>query len=210
MHREEDYFSTNRLLGTLAGKPERAAFLEARYREANAALAGERPHPSDRPKVLYLWQTEPIGPVDGSSIYSLVIERAGGDNVAAGLSRYTIVDMEQVLAWNPSVILMFCCGRTNPSNLFKSELWSQVDAVRDRRVYKVPIGGTRFADMVEGPLFARWLAELLFPGMERKLRSEMRRVYADVYGYDLTDDELDNALQIGPNAASAGYERFRR
>lgn len=210
MRREEDYYDTNRMLGAVAARPDRASWLEQRYRRAALELARDRPHPARPVRVLYLWQMEPIAPVDGSSLYSKVIARAGGENVAAELTRFQSVDIERVLAWNPEIVLLFCCQARNPADFFQNRLWAGMEAVKNRRVYKVPIAGTRFADMVEGPLFARWLAELMFPEMGRALRRQMQDAYAEIYGYALSEDEIDQALQIDANRGAAGYDRFER
>ncbi|GEO82866.1 ABC transporter substrate-binding protein [Pararhodospirillum oryzae] len=209
---DADYIATARLLGTLSGQPGRAEALVERYQALYAALArdlaslvGER-----RPKVLYLWKDRPLIPIGGGSFYGALLERSGGENAAASLSRWGAVTMEQILVWNPDVVLLFCCGPARPQALYEDPAWRAVRAVRERRVYKVPMGGSRFADLIEGPLFSRWLAELLHPGLPSRLRQDLRETYRAIYGLTLSDDDLDRTLHARANALSAHYKRFLR
>jgi|AGTN01.1.fsa_nt_gi ABC-type Fe3+-hydroxamate transport system, periplasmic component len=209
---DADYIATARLLGAVSGREARAEELVARYRDLYARLdrdvaqaAGE-----ERPSVLYLWKYRPLIPIDGPNFYSTLLRRSGGSNAAQELPRSGAVTMEKILVWNPDVILLFCCDRTLPADLYADPAWQAVNAVRERRVYKVPAGGSRFGDIVEGPLFSRWLAELLFPQLPPRLRRDLRRTFHDIYRFDLEEDDIDATLHVAANAGSIHYRRFLR
>jgi len=209
---EADYVSTARLVGAVSGRPDRAEELIERYRaraqaldaEVRAALAAGAP----RRRVLYLWKSRPLVPIEGSNYFSELIERAGGRNVAEAVRRPGSIGLETILAWDPEVVILFCCDRTRPADLYADPAWRAVSAVRQRRVYKVPSGGSRFADLVEGPLFSRWLAELLLPDLPSTLRGEFRATFREIYHHDLDDDALDHSLHRADNQDSAFYQRF--
>lgn len=209
---DEDYFATARLVGAIAGRQARVERLIARYqtlyaelgRDVAAASAGRH-----RERVLYLWRTKPLIPIDGANFYGTLLERSGGINAARDLKRPGVVNMERILAWNPEVVLLYCCDRTRPDDLYADPAWQPVAAVKARRVYKIPAGGSRFGDIVEGPLFSRWLTELLFPDLPPRLRADVKETFRDVYGATLTDAIIDDTLRISDNAASAHYQRFR-
>jgi len=207
---EADYFDTARLVGHVSGRPERVEALIERYRalyaELDRDLAALGPEPA--PRVLFLWKRQPLVPIEGSNFFSRLIERSGGENVAAERRRPGAVSLETALAWNPQVILLFCCDRTTPDDLYRDPAWAAVAAIRDRRVYKIPAGGSRFADLVEGPLFSMWLAEILHPGLPRRLRDRFVETFRDVYGETLDESRLDATLHRAANRGSAGYERF--
>ncbi len=212
---ERDYFSTARLIGAVSGRSARAEALIDDYRDSYARLdhhvqAGLQATKGRRQRVLYLWKWRPLIPIDGKNFFGTLLERAGGVNVAAQLARPERVSMEKILLWDPEVVVLFCCDRTTPSDLYQDPMWRPVSAVRNRRVYKVPSGGSRFADLVEGPLYSRWLTELLFPELPSTLRGDLRQTFQQVYGLDLDDDTLDHTLHMKVNSVSAGYDRFSR
>ncbi len=210
---EHDYFDTARLVGAVSGRQARVGPMIAAYRDSYAALdrdvakvRAEKP----RPRVLYLWKYRPLTPIDGKNFFSTLLGRSGGSNVAAELTRPNPVSMEKILVWNPDVVILFCCDRITPADLYKNPMWRPIKAIRNRRVYKVPAGGSRFADLIEGPLFSRWLAEILYPGLPPRLRGDLRRIFQSVYGLSLDDNALDETLHLSANARSAGYSRFAR
>ncbi len=209
---EADFFSTAAMVGRVAGQDRRADWLLARYRahyaDLDLAVGPLVREPDTRQGVLYLWRASPPQPIDGSNFYSTLLERSGGRNVAAGLGKFGPVSMERILAWDPQVILLYCCDATQPADLYADPAWASVRAVRDRRVYKVPRGGSRFADIVEGPLFSRWLAELLFPSLPPRLRDDVRATIRDVYATNLDDRQTDQVLNMDANRDSVGYGRF--
>src|SRR3546814_19934046 len=70
---------------------------------------------SYRPRVLYLQRFLSGLKVGGKDTYmDFAIDLAGGANPAAELSGWTAVNVEQVIAWDPEVILLnnFEDGRT--------------------------------------------------------------------------------------------------
>jgi iron complex transport system substrate-binding protein len=87
-----------------------------------------------------------------------------------------------------------------------------VAAIRSKRVYKMPHGGYRWdPGSHESFLTWQWAAMLIQPDIFRfDLRREMREGYRFLYNYDLTDDEIDEILQMKLNQRSAGYDRFKR
>lgn len=212
---ERDYFDVARMVGAISGKPDRAEGIidayrksyDALKRDVDAALAARG---GKRERVLYLWKAKPLTPIDGANFFSTLIERSGGINAAAQMPRAATVGMEKILVWNPDVIILFCCDKTKPEDFYKNPMWSSVAAVRNRRVYKVPAGGSRFSDLIEGPLFSRWLSEILFAEMPHRLRNDLRQRFRTVYGVNLSDAQLDETLHLRENAKSVGYARFAR
>ena len=101
-----------------------------------------------RPRVLSLQQYSRMLVADGSNSYlDIYIRRAGGINVAggvAGAAGNASINMEQVLAWKPDIILLSQFEEKTPADLYADPIWSVVPAVRDKRVYKLPFGGSRW------------------------------------------------------------------
>jgi len=209
---DDDFFATARLVGAVSGTRLRAEALVDRYRTYYAALAAElaplTAAAGTCPRVLYLWKFRPLIPVDGANFHGRLLARSGGCNAAESLRRPAPVSLETVLTWDPEVIVLYCCDRVRPADLEADPVWRVVRAVRQHRVYKVPAGGSRFADIVEGPLFSRWLAELLYPALPARLRQDLRTTVAEVYGATLDDATLDQTLQLEDNRHSRDYQRF--
>lgn len=127
-----------------------------------------------------------------------VLERVGGVNVAAaaGKGGLTKVSVEQVLAWNPDVILaldprFYRSVATDP-------LWRSVKAVRDRRVYLAPNLPWGWFDAPPGVnrlIGVRWLMATLYPRQfPESLRDTTREFYKLFYQVELTDAQLGTLL----------------
>ncbi len=120
-----------------------------------------------------------------------------------------LFSIEDVARLDPDVILIQSSSADpQPEELFNGSVWQMIRAVRERKVYRVP-DLPLFTVPVFDPLLVEWLAEVFHPEvMPHSLRQSFREAYREVYHHDLTDDEIDQALFIKENSASAGYQRF--
>jgi iron complex transport system substrate-binding protein len=119
-----------------------------------------------RPRVYY--GRNPDGLTTGleGSINVETLGRAGGRNVAASLGRGGLaqVNLEQVLAWDPEVIVT-----TDPrffARIQTDRLWAGVRARRDGRVHLSPPNPFGWIDFPPGTnrlIGVEWLARVLFP-----------------------------------------------
>src|SRR5215510_2989243 len=129
-----------RLLGELLDVKDRAEQL-ARYADetingmhAQIAAIPE----AERPRVYYGRGANGLETGLAGSINLEVLERVGAINVAAaaGTGGLTKVSMEQVLTWNPDVILAL-----DPAfyrSIGTDPLWASVKAVQTKRIYLAP------------------------------------------------------------------------
>lgn len=204
-----------RLIGLSLGQEARAqAQLQWRDRvraEIRAVTAGLPA--SERPGVLYLSRHAPqLRAAGGNTSFEDDIALAGGRNVSAAIASGQTVNIEQVMAWAPDVILLnnFEPGLT-PDTLYRDPLYADIPAVRERRVYKVPLGGYLWdPPNQESPLYWQWLSLLLHPDkFSWSLRDDIARAYGELYGHRPGADEIDAVLRMKMNEGAAGYERFR-
>lgn len=205
-----------RLMGQALGEEDRAAAqlawrteVEGRIRAVTAGLA-----PAQRPRVMLLSRHAPQYAVaGGSGNFQFDVELAGGSNVAAGVGNANIVNVEQILAWNPEVILLnnFESGLT-PATIYGDPMLADLDAVKQRRVYKIPAAGYRWdPPSQESPLYWQWLSLILQPAhFDWPLREEIATQLQRLYGYAATQDDIDEVLHWQANAGAQGYERFAR
>ncbi len=133
----------------------------------------------------------------GGSINAEVLEVAGALNVAAAAGRGGIsrVSLEQVLAWDPEVVVTQ--DRALAGRIASDPLWRSMSAVRDRRVLcapSLPFGWLDTPPGVNRLLGVLWLARSLAPGAASGLRDEVRSFYSSFYRIDLTAARLDRLL----------------
>ena len=196
-----------RLLGDVLGVPERAerlaAYAERTLADVRATLAAV---PADaRPRVYYARGNDGLDTGLPGAINVELLDVVGARNVAwgAGRGRLASVSLEQVLLWNPQVILtldwvFFADGVRRPE-------WGGVDAVRAGRVYMVPRLPFPWFDRppsVNRLIGVRWLLHLFYPAAAPgDLREAAREFYGLFYHRPLSDAELgrllDGALPAG-------------
>lgn len=201
------------VLATVIGQEARLAeFLalhHARRAEIEAAVAAIPD--ADRPSVLYLRARGGQVRAAGTGTYrNFWIRLAGGRNAAAELPDQSEVGAEQIIAWNPDVIILSAFDQTTPADIYNDPAFVNLAAVQDRQVYKIPHGGYRWDPAShESHLAWTWAAMLLHTEVSFDLHADMRAAYQLFYGHALTSEEIDQILQVDLNAESAGYERFR-
>jgi iron complex transport system substrate-binding protein len=201
------------LTGRVAGNEARATELLRRQDEVKRRIEGAINGARDlqRPRVVYFNRAAQTLRVSGNKSHNdFYIRLAGGQNAAAEIQTVSTVTIEQVLTWNPQVILLGNFDAAVPSDIYGDPRWQGVDAVKNRRVYKMPLGGYRWdPPSQESALTWIWLTGLLHPELEQvNLRAAMRDWFSFLYKHDLTDDEIDAILMAARNRQSAGYERY--
>jgi iron complex transport system substrate-binding protein len=188
-----------RILGDLLGLKDRAEqlaqYADETLNELRARIASI-PN-NDRPRVYYGRGVNGLETGLAGSINLEVLERIGAVNVAAvaGTGGLTKVSIEQVLVWNPDVILAL------DINFYRSvatdPLWT-VKAVRNKRIYlapNLPYGWFDAPPGVNRLIGVRWLTSILYPKQfPENLRDTTRQFYKLFYHVDLNDESDRHAL----------------
>lgn len=191
-----------RLVGDVLGVPERGEALardvEQTFARVDEILA-ETP-PEERPRVYMARGPDGLETGLKGSINTEIIERAGGRNVAdPGDGRRGLVQAsnEQVMVANPEVIVTW--DPNFYAHVFYNPLWTEIDAVRDSRVYLSPTAPFGWIDRppsLNRLMGLRWLAGLFYPEQwDGDLREETRAFYRLYYHVDLGAEELDRLLE---------------
>ncbi len=202
------------LMGKVSGEDKRAqTIVEMQNKRADELAAALKGLPGDqRPRVLYLRRFSGSLSVNGSGSYNdFYIQLAGGDDVAtSSLGVNGTVTLEQILAWNPQVILLGNFDKAMPDDLYNDPRWQGIAAVKTHRVYRMPLGGYRWDPPSEESALAwTWLAELLHPDRVRiNLRRDVHAWYKILYGRTPTEADIDRILFVKQNEGSAGYIRL--
>ena len=188
-----------RTLGALTHCPTEAEAL-AQYAEATMATMKQRvaalPE-NRRPRVYYARGPRGLDTGLGGSINVETIEFLGATNVAGerkgGLA---IVSLEQVLLWNPDVIITI--DQNFAASVRSNPVWAPVKAVRDGRVHlspKLPFGWVDFPPAVNRLIGLWWLAKILYPEQfPEDLRPLTRDFYRRFYHVTPTDEQIEGVL----------------
>jgi iron complex transport system substrate-binding protein len=129
------------------------------------------------------------------------LNNSGAKNAAAELERIKPVNMEQLQKWNPEVIYITNFSKTMPENLYNNTFagfdWSEIDAVKNGRVYKIPLGSYRwYAPSNEAGLMLQWMYKHNQPELASGLdiEAEIRSFFAEFYGIELSNKQMDALL----------------
>lgn len=156
---------------------------------------------SERPVVHYVYAASNKGvtrTVGGGGIYDTWAEQSGA---ILATKDYPIennrVSEEELLAINPNYILIGgVCEHIVAEELMANEAWSNADAVKNGRVYIMPIAVIPW-DMygVEYPLWILWTAKTLYPDLiDKDMVTETREFYKQFFNVELTDTQINYIL----------------
>lgn len=138
-------------------------------------------------------------------------DAVGGINVANELKsdNSVSVNIEQVYAWNPDVILVTNFTKAQPDDLYNNTIgetdWSGIKAVQDKRVYKMPLGIYRsYTPGADTPVTLLWLAKTVYPELfsDIDVTAKAKEYYKDVFGVELTDAQVQSIFAPASDAAS--------
>jgi iron complex transport system substrate-binding protein len=165
---------------------ERVFFLY-QYSDTNLQTSGK--------KFFGQWWADAIGAVN-------VAEELANDNSVS-------VNMEQIYAWNPSLIFISNFTTADEMSLYSNSVgtydWSVVDAVTNQRVYKMPLGMYRsYTPGVDTPVTLLWLAKTAYPHLFEDIHilEETKKYYEEVFGITLSDTQAASIFNPSTQAGS--------
>jgi iron complex transport system substrate-binding protein len=186
-------------LGSLLGREQQAKtladYVTSRLDAVEKAVATV---PTDKKVSLYYaegskgLETEP-----DNSMHALTFLTAGAANVASniplgGNKGMSPVNLEQVIKWNPSVIISTSNAAGGPGNaMLKDADWASISAVKSGRVYVMPDAPFSWCDRppaVNRILGVQWVANLLYPKAYKvDMVKETIDFYKAFYHVDLSE-----------------------
>jgi iron complex transport system substrate-binding protein len=152
---------------------------------------GEIPS-EERVQVLFTG-TEPLRVASGDMYQTDIINAAGGFSVSSELRGFwNDINIEQVVIWNPQVIIVPPYGGASVEAIIESTEWQILDSVQTGRVYRMPKlvvpWDTPAPDSVLGII---WLAERLNPLLIGiTCGEEAAYFYRAFYNYEITGEEI--------------------
>ncbi|MEQ8506175.1 MAG: iron ABC transporter substrate-binding protein [Rhodospirillales bacterium] len=190
-------------VGDLIGRPERGRACAAKAQAIIDELSRARAAilAASRPRVYYGRGADGLQTGLKGSINIELLSYAGAVNVAAeaGEGGLTQVSLEQVLGWDPDVVL------TTDPNFFDliwtHDVWKTLRAVKDGRVYlspTIPWGWFDRPPSANRLIGLHWLLAVLYPDrFLADLPDRARDFYTFFYHSDLDADRLAKVLGPG-------------
>jgi iron complex transport system substrate-binding protein len=200
------------IIGNILGEAEsKKAKSFVAYYQGNIADAKKRTAAlNSTQKIRFLTMVYSAGAystINGNDISNEYIEAAGGINVAkdyVGKTSGTAlsVDAEQVVKWNPQVIV--ASNRSGVDAILKDPALQTVDAVKTKRVYACPNGIYRWnVRSGEGAMYPLWLGTIMYPDLFKNvdMKNVVRDFFKNFYNYNITDVDIAVVLAGDDNTA---------
>jgi len=129
------------------------------------------------------------------------------EGLHSGLSE---MSMEKVLGWNPDILII---DSGKPEVLYSDPRWKNIKAVRDRQVFKQPVGifiwdrPTAEAAI----LYPLWLAKSAYPEYFKDVDMvrEVKRFYTEIMSFDLSDAQAQALLSGSFGIKFGAIQRIR-
>ncbi len=188
----DDMGTTFRMLGDLLDLEEEGE-AKAQLCEATIARANEAQKLiTDKTTIYFGVGQDGLTSYPKNSFRTQTLRLAGLENVVEGKGNNIIVSPEQLIIWNPDVIIVDQEGSyekfTAPNSPF-----SEISAVKNNRVYEIPEGPFSWIDnppSVNRILGIDWIGNLIYPeAFDLDITSEAKTFYDLFYHYSLSDAE---------------------
>ena len=199
-----------RKLGELLHMPDEAEALAAYCEQAYEKISKIAEN-VDKVNLLYITGDQGLNVIAQDSYHAEVIDLLS-NNLAvvdnpSSKGTGNEVDMEQIMLWNPDVILF--APESCYATVGTDPLWSGITAIRTGEYYEVPMGPYNwmgFPPSVQRVLGMLWMAKLLYPdAADYDLYTEVAAYFRLFYHCELSEDAF-NALvanSIGAQKALA-------
>lgn len=165
---------------------------------ADVAATMEKVADNERMRVLYSTGKDGLQTCGDSNWNGQFVTPAGGINVCDTdqTSGFADVSMEQVLAWQPDVIISTASG--DKVAIYGGEEWSDIAAVADDKIYAAPQEPFSWVDKPTGVnriIGVKWANATLYPdAIDYELDEAVKEFYRLFYHYTLSDDEVAGLL----------------
>lgn len=191
-------------MGEILGEQEKAQDL-VNFDKHYVDLVKERASKisdSDKKEVYYAEGNDGLQTNPSSSSHGQLIELVGGKNVADEMDQGNTssgfqVSIEQVLAWNPDIIIT--TDQNFYNNVYSDSQWAQIDAVKNHEVYLSPQSPFKWFDRPSGAniiIGVPWTAKVIYPEQYQDLDmvNITQEFYSEFYHWDLSNDDAKQIL----------------
>lgn len=190
------------IVGRLLGKEERAKQVNSYYDKAYEQIMKSQNEIQKvyKPKVLFL-RNKKLGLQGNDNFIGEAIKMGGGNLIVTGAGQKGVnsgnITMEEIYKEDPDIILLSNFDTFVPNDIYYNQIpgqdWSSLKAVKNKKVYKVPMGIYRWdAPGVETPLMMKWLAHLLQPYIFQNIdiKEDTKEFFKEFMNYNLSEEDL--------------------
>lgn len=162
----------------------------------------------DKVKVYYGNGEDSLETAPKGSAHSQILDTISAINVAdleLGDGARVRISPEQLLAWNPDVIVVNGEPKSNKSggsaaeDIIKNPNYSKLKAVQNLKVYGTPNAPFSWIDRPPGPsrlIGIRWFSSIIYSDyLKSDLKKEVHEFFKLFYHIDLSDEQMNNLLK---------------
>lgn len=136
------------------------------------------------------------------------ITASGGINAAAEIEGTKETSIEQVYEWNPDKIFITNFNDALPEDIYNNTLcsadWSNIQAVKNKDVNKIPLGMYRwYVTCSDSPIMLLWMAMQNHPELfsDIDFNETIKDFYSRFYDFELTNEDIEQILSPAREAA---------
>jgi len=209
----ETMYSWVNLLGEIFRKEDKALKITEYGRKVQAEIqkrVKDIPE-AERKRVLILFKySDTQFQTSGTNFFGQYwCDATGAINAASELKGMADINMEQVYEWDPDIIYITNFSQYMPEDLYSNKAleghdWSGVKAVKERRVYKYPLGMYRwYPPSSDAPLNLWFQAKTNYPELFKDINLEktVKEYYKEFYNIELTDQQVKMIFNPAREAA---------
>lgn len=198
-----------RFMGELLGVEDHAEELAEYSEKIFTDIASLADIPEDEKVSVYFGNGEDsLETAPRGSQHAQILDAVNVTNVAdleLGDGSRVQISAEQLLAWNPDVIVVNGepkadkSGNSASEDILSNPDYASLKAVQDNKVYGTPNAPFSWVDRPAGPnrlIGMRWLSAVVYPEyIKCDVNEEIREFFNLFYHVDLSDEQLENVLK---------------
>ncbi len=198
-----------RFMGELLGVEDHAEELAEYSEKIFTDIASLADIPEDEKVSVYFGNGEDsLETAPRGSQHAQILDAVNVTNVAdleLGDGSRVQISAEQLLAWNPDVIVVNGepkadkSGNSAAEDILSNPDYASLKAVQDNKVYGTPNAPFSWVDRPAGPnrlIGMRWLSAVVYPEyINDVINEEIREFFNLFYHVDLSDEQLENVLK---------------
>ena len=198
-----------RFMGELLGVEDHAEELAEYSEKIFTDIASLADIPEDEKVSVYFGNGEDsLETAPRGSQHAQILDAVNVTNVAdleLGDGSHVQISAEQLLAWNPDVIVVNGepkadkSGNSAAEDILSNPDYASLKAVQDNKVYGTPNAPFSWVDRPAGPnrlIGMRWLSAVVYPEyIKCDVNEEIREFFNLFYHVDLSDEQLENVLK---------------
>ena len=198
-----------RYMGELLGVEDHAEELAEYSEKIFTDIASLADIPEDEKLSVYFGNGEhSLETAPRGSQHAQILDAVNVTNVAdleLGDGSRVQISAEQLLAWNPDVIVVNGepkadkSGNSAAEDILSNPDYASLKAVQDNKVYGTPNAPFSWVDRPAGPnrlIGMRWLSAVVYPEyIKCDVNEEIREFFNLFYHVDLSDEQLENVLK---------------